>query len=143
MPKGAEDDLRRFADAAKIRGALINVVTFSEEYSPATGDFDRFYKLVERGETDERLDRSAELLKELIVVAKDGFSGVNGKLDTMIGKQDQTLGKLDTMIGKQDDLIDEVKGVRFDLKSYMESRFERIEGEIADLKSALREKGLI
>ena len=38
------------------------------------------------------------------------------------------------MLEKQDETIKEIKGVREDLKSYMEERFERIEHEIAAIK---------
>lgn len=37
-------------------------------FSEAIGEFSDFFKLVKEGETDERLDRAAELLKEVIVV---------------------------------------------------------------------------
>jgi acylphosphatase len=157
IAEGDESFLQPFVKAVKINDSLINVVTISEEYSDATDDFEKFYKSVESGETDERLDRSAELLSELIIVVKEGFSGVNGKLDIliqkqdqmlskqdqMLSKQDQMLGKQDQMLDKQDDLLEEVKGARSDLKSYMATRFEQIECEISDLKSALREKGII
>ncbi|MHC1631075.1 MAG: hypothetical protein ACXQT4_02090 [Methanotrichaceae archaeon] len=95
-----------------------------------------FYKLVGDGETDERLDSGVECLKELIVVAREGFGGLGTKMDLTLEKQDK-------MIGKQDVMIEEVRGVRYDLKSYVESRFERIESEMADIKRALRQRGII
>lgn len=51
--------------------------------------------------------------------------------------------KMDKMLDKQDVMIEEVRGVRYDLKHYMESRFDRIEGEIGEIKGALREQGII
>ncbi len=44
------------------------------------------------------------------------------------------LEKQDLMLEKQDDTIGEIKGLREDLKSYMERRFNRIEDEIAAIK---------
>ena len=41
------------------------------------------------------------------------------------------------MLGKQDETLSEVKGLREDLKSYMEERFERIEHEIAEIKEKI------
>jgi len=41
------------------------------------------------------------------------------------------------MLDKQDETIAEIKGVREDLKSYMERRFEYIEQEIADIKAKI------
>jgi len=38
---------------------------------------------------------------------------------------------------KQDETIREVKGLREDLKSYMEERFERIEHEISVIKAKI------
>ena len=41
------------------------------------------------------------------------------------------------MLEKQDETISEVKGLREDLKSYMEERFERIEHEISVIKEKI------
>jgi len=41
------------------------------------------------------------------------------------------------MLGKQDETLSEVKGLREDLKSYMEERFERIEHEISVIKEKI------
>ncbi len=76
-----------------------------------------------------------------------------GKLDSMLGKQDSMLEKQDSMLGKLDeniggirevsekidqskeDIVSEIKGLRGDLKSYMEERFGRIEQEIVEIKA--------
>jgi hypothetical protein len=50
------------------------------------------------------------------------------------------------MIEKQDETTGEIRGLRSDLKSYMDMRFKRIEADLAELKemkAALKEKGLI
>lgn len=47
------------------------------------------------------------------------------------------------MLDKQDETIGEIKGLREDLKDHMDQRFEHIEGELAEVKSALRVKGII
>ncbi|MBO3832254.1 MAG: acylphosphatase [Candidatus Brockarchaeota archaeon] len=59
------------------------------------------------------------------------------KQDTMLGKQDTMLGKMDMMLQKQDVLIGEVRGLRGDLKTYMDERFRRIEAEIASIKEKI------
>jgi acylphosphatase len=41
------------------------------------------------------------------------------------------------ILGKQDETLSEIKGLREDLKSYMEERFERIEHEIAAIKAKI------
>ncbi len=171
IAEGEEADLEKFADALKINNVIIDVTNLEREYFGATGEYEDFYKLVGKGETDERLDRGVEYLKELVEVTRDGFGELGHKMDTMldkqdmmldkqdvmidkqdmvldkqdvmIDKQDMMLDKQDVMIEKQDVVIDEVRGVRYDLKHYMESRFDRIEGEIGEIKGALREQGII
>ncbi|MCX8207194.1 MAG: acylphosphatase [Methanothrix sp.] len=63
------------------------------------------------------------------------------KQDKMLEKQDAMLEKQDRMLEKQDETIEELRGVRSDLNEHMERRFARIEGEIAELKRAIRELG--
>ena len=61
------------------------------------------------------------------------------KKDTgkMLEKQDSLLEKQDSLLEKQDETLSAVKGLREDLKSYMEERFERIEHEIAVIKEKI------
>jgi hypothetical protein len=47
------------------------------------------------------------------------------------------LKKQDSLLEKQDETSSEVKGLREDLKSYMEERFERIEHEISAIKEKI------
>ncbi len=165
IAEGDETDLRRFADAIKIRDALVYVVSLSEVYSEVTGDFENFYKLVDQGETDERLDQGAALLRELITTVKDGFKDLgvkmdhgfgdlgkrmdqgfgdlSGKMGIMLEKQDQMLKKQDQMLKKQCDFLNEVKDARKDFKGYLDERFEKIEVDVAGLKSTLKQKGII
>ena len=149
--------LDRFATALKVKNSLIDVAAVEVERHDATGEFDDFSKRVDRGETDSRLDRSAELLKELIDVTRHGFSDLGQKMDRMLDKQDQMLDKQDIMIYKQDQMLDkqdmmiekqdqmldkqdettgEVRGLRSDMKGSFDMRLERIE-------TALKEKGII
>ncbi len=82
IAEGDTEDLERFVKAINIDNALIKVDKIEHEYSEATGEFQSFYKLVDKGETDERLDTAAEYLKELIFVTKNGFSEVKSELRT-------------------------------------------------------------
>jgi acylphosphatase len=59
------------------------------------------------------------------------------KQDEMLKKQDLMLGKMDSMLEKQDETIMEIKALREDLRSYMEERFEKIEREIAAIKTKI------
>jgi hypothetical protein len=47
------------------------------------------------------------------------------------------LDKQDMMLDKQDETIGELRGLREDLKSYMEERFDKLEREIEIIKAKL------
>ncbi|MDF0590524.1 hypothetical protein [Candidatus Methanocrinis natronophilus] len=53
------------------------------------------------------------------------------------------LDKQDTMFERQDSTLGEIQGLRFDMKGYMKQRFERIETDLAELKAAMRARGII
>ena len=150
VAEGDAAALDRFASALKVKNALVDVAAVEVERQDASGEYGAFSKLVDELETDARLDRSAELLKELIDVTRDGFCRMDGgfrdlgeKMDQMLDKQDRMLDKQDIMIDKQDQMLDkqdettgEVRGLRSDMKGSFDMRLERIE-------TALKEKGII
>ena len=119
------------------------------QYYQGSGQYSSFKKITGPEEVGERLDDGIELLKDLVV----GFNKMLDKQDKMLDKQDQMLGKQDQMLGKQDQMIDkqdvtigEIRGLRVDLKSYMDMKFQRIEADLEELKEmkiALKEKGII
>ncbi len=43
----------------------------------------------------------------------------------------------------QEDLPDEVRESRKDLKGFLGERFEKLEGEVAEMRTALKAKGII
>jgi len=157
MAEGDDDKLKWFEEAIHIKNTLINVSSIERNYSEPAGDFANFYKVVGPGETDSRLDTAADHLKELISAVNNMNNNLGGKMDVMIQKQDQMLDKQDQMLQKQDimletqkemvdsqhDLLDEVKDSRKDLKSYLDQRFERLESDVIEMKTALRAKGII
>ena len=154
IAEGEDADLERFAEALKIRNVLIDVTDIKIERSRGLGGYDGFHKTVEKGETDERLDKSVEYLKELIDVTKEGFGrierGMNrgfgdlgNKMDQMLDKQDQMLDKQDQKLDKQDATTGEIRGLRTDLKDHIGMKFQKIETDLAEVKTALKEKGII
>ena len=157
MAEGDDDKLNWFEEAIDIKNTLINVSSIEKKYSEPAGDFANFYKVVGPGETDSRLDTAADHMKELISAVNNMNNNLGGKMDVMIQKQDQMLDKQDQMLQKQDimletqkemvdsqhDLLDEVKDSRKDLKSYLDQRFERLESDVIEMKTALRAKGII
>ena len=170
-----EKKLRWFEDAIDIKNALIYVSSIEKSYSPASGEFNSFGKLVAKGETDTRLDTAAGYLKELISAVNkmnDNLGGkidqmlskqdelldevrsmndnLSGKMDQMLGKQDQMLSKQDQMLSKQDqmlrkqdNLIIEVKYVNRKMDRALETGIVELKSDMAEVKSALKAKGII
>lgn len=93
--EGDTEILESFVKAIRIDNALIKVDEIDYEYSEPTGEFESFYKLVGKGETDERLDTAAKYLKELISVTKNGFSDLKG---VIIDESQKTRDELGTVI---------------------------------------------
>jgi acylphosphatase len=139
VAEGEEADLERFIKVVNIKNTLINVSDIVKEYSHPTGDYERFYKLVGDGETDERLDTAADLLKELIHVSKSGFDDLGRKIDQQgeyLGGKIDRLG--DDLGGKIDqsriEITSEVRTSREDLSSHFDVRISMIEHDLAQIK---------
>jgi acylphosphatase len=74
------------------------------------------------GKQDQMLEKQDQMLgKQDQMLGKQ--DQMLGKQDEMLGKQDEMLGKQDQMLGKQDETLGEIRGIRQDLKSYMNERF--------------------
>lgn len=168
IAEGPEDKLGWFEEAINIKNTLIQVSSIERERTPALGEFAKFYKLVEPGETDSRLDTAAAHLTDLVSAVNKMNDNLGGKMDLMIKGQDglgskmdlmikgqeglgskidamndNLGGKMDLMVQRQDDLLDEVKESRKDLKGHLDQRFEKLEGEVTEMKTALKAKGII
>ena len=175
IAEGEDEKLKWFESAIDIKNTLIYVSSIEKEYSPAKNEFNNFGKLVVKGETDTRLDTAAVYLKELVSVVNnlndnlggkmdqmlgkqdellDGINNLDnnlggkmdqmlGKQDQMLGKQDQMLGKQDQMLGKQDELLDEVKDMNGKFDKVLENDIVELKNDMAEVKAALREKGII
>ncbi|MEA1908602.1 MAG: acylphosphatase, partial [Euryarchaeota archaeon] len=65
------------------------------------------------------------------------------KQDVMIEKQDVMIEKQDVMIEKQDETVDVIQGLRVDMKSYMDRKFEEIEEDLFMIKSVLKTSGML
>ncbi|MDM7940855.1 MAG: acylphosphatase [Methanothrix sp.] len=179
IAEGEDEKIKWFESAIDIKNALINVSSIEKSYAPASGEFEKFGKLVTKGETDTRLDTAAVYLKELVSAVNnmnenlggkidqmnENLSGkmdqmlskqdkllyevgsmndnLGGKMDQMLGKQDQMLDKQDQMLGKQDDLITEVKDVNRKMDRALETGIVELKSDMAEVKSALRAKGII
>jgi len=127
---------KRFESAIDIKNTLIYVSSIEKEYSPACNEFDNFGKLVLKGETDSRLDTAAVYLNEIVSEIKNMNDNLGGKMDQMLDKQDQ-------MIGKQDELLDEVRDINGKFDRVLENDIVELKNDMAEVKAALREKGII
>lgn len=82
IAEGEKKNIDRFCDEIDIKNFIIKVTKIErKEDSVPIGEYESFYKLVGEGETDERLDTAAELLKELIAVTKNGNEQLKLSLD--------------------------------------------------------------
>jgi len=133
IAEGDETDLERFIKAVNIKNTLINVTDLEKEYFTPTEEYERFYKLVDDGETDERLDTAADLLKELIHVSKNGFYDLGSKIDGLGDKIDGLGDKIDGLGGKIDGLGGKIDGLGDDLGGKIDSLGDDLGGKIDSL----------
>lgn len=162
IAEGDDDKLKWFESAIDIKNSLIFVSSIEKKYSPASGEFERFGKLAAKGETDTRLDTAAGYLKELVFAVNNMNDNLGGKMDQMnnnlsgkidqmndhlSGKIDQMnnnlSGKMDQMLGKQDELLDEVRDVNRKLDRVLEEDIVELMSDMAEVKAALKAKGII
>jgi acylphosphatase len=136
VAEGEDEKLKWFESAIDIKNTLIYVSSIEKEYSPACNEFDNFGKLVLKGETDSRLDTAAVYLKEIV-------SGIKNLNDNLGGKMDQMLDKQDQMLDKQDELLDEVRDINGKFDRVLENDIVELKNDMAEVKAALREKGII
>jgi len=104
LAEGNEDKLKWFEEAININDNLIQVSSIEREYSEPMGDFSRFYKLVDKGETDSRLDTAASHLNKLIGAVNNLNDNLGKKMDTMIDSNHNLGNKMDIMIDSNDNL---------------------------------------
>jgi acylphosphatase/uncharacterized protein YoxC len=126
VAEGEQTDLERFQSCLSIKDALIDVQSIENEYTAATGDFIGFEKMVSGGETDQRLDKAADLLKDLIVVSKEIVVELKGSREDIKGVRDEVKGAREDIKGVRD----EVKGAREDIKGVR----DEVKGAREDIK---------
>lgn len=129
IAEGEDEKLKWFECAIDIKNTLIYVSSIEKAYSPACNEFDNFGKLVVKGETDSRLDTAAVYLKEIV-------SGIKNLNDNLGGKMDQ-------MLDKQGELLDEVRDINGKFDRVLENDIVELKNDMAEVKAALREKGII
>ena len=121
VAEGEDSALERFLEEIKIKKYPIDVERLEVRFEDFKAEFEYFE--IKRGEWQEelgeRLDAAGKLLYKSVELGEESVS---------IGKK---------MLGKQDETIDGIRGLREDLKAYMEERFERLEREIEVIKAKM------
>jgi len=156
VAEGEAAVIDQFIERIKINRFPIDVEHVEVNFGDYKGEFEYFE--IKRGEWQEefgeRLDiagrlfyrnielseRSVELGERNVALSERSVelserSVELGERNVALSEESVSIGKL--MLDKEDETITELKGVRTDLKSYMEERFERIEREIAAIKDKI------
>jgi acylphosphatase len=143
VAEGENYDVESLLAALDIKNTLICVADIRKEYGAATGEFQGFFKAVSGGETDQRLDQAAQLLKELIVVNKDVVKEIRATREEVRATREELR---DEIRATRDDLKAEIGSVRDEVKSSgdmiaerIDSAREEIAGKIDDLHSDLKD----
>jgi acylphosphatase len=156
IAQGEEANLEKLIRDINISNSLINVTNIEQEYTNPSEDYEDFHKVVDKGETDERLDIAIGLFKELITVNKDGFDNlrkelgdkiervgvkvdaVGVKVDAVGVKVDAVGEKVDAVGEKIDqskiEITSEIHSLRDDFNTHLEKRILHIEYELAEIK---------
>ncbi|MCX6680249.1 MAG: acylphosphatase [Methanothrix sp.] len=135
VAEGDESALERFINDLRIKDSLIDVHGIEINYTSAMGDFIRFEKMVAEGETDQRLDKAAELLSDLIIVNKQIVA-------QLIINNEEIKGVREEVKGSREDIrsvYEEVKGVREEVKGSREdirSVYEEVKGVREEVKGS-------
>jgi acylphosphatase len=121
VAEGEDTKMERFIEEIKIKRYPIDVEQLEVRFEDFKAEFEYFE--IKRGnwqeELGERLDAAGKFLYKSVELGEESVS---------IGKK---------MLNKQDETIGEIRGLREDLKSFMEERFDRLEREIEIIKAKL------
>ena len=112
----------------RIKRFPIDVESVEVSFEDFKGEFEYFEikRCDWQEELGERLDTAGKLLYKSVEL---------GERAVELGEESVSIGK--RMLEKQDETITEIKGLREDLKSYMEERFDRLEHEVMAIKARL------
>ncbi|MFV9631659.1 MAG: acylphosphatase, partial [Methanosarcinales archaeon] len=110
IAQGEEANLEKLIRDINISNSLINVTNIEQEYTNPSEDYEDFHKVVDKGETDERLDIAIGLFKELITVNKDGFDNLRKELGDkieLVGEKVDAVGEKVDVVGEKVDAVGE------------------------------------
>ena len=149
IAEGETGDLESLLSALDIKNTIINVVDIKSDYSPATGDFDSFVKVVSGGETDQRLDVAAGLLTKLIVVNEkilDEIKATRIEMTETRKEMTETRKEMTETRKEMTETRKEITEIRLeltetheDIKGAINESQEAIVSEIRELRTDLKE----
>ncbi|MCD6209294.1 MAG: acylphosphatase [Methanophagales archaeon] len=135
VTEGEDEAISEFIERIKIKRFPIDVESVEVSFEDFKGEFEYFE--IKRGnwqeELGERLDAAGKLLYKSIKLAERSVELAERSVE--LSEESVSIGK--RMLEKQDETINEIKGLREDLKSYMEERFDRLEHEVMAIKTKL------
>ena len=119
-------------------------------YSPASGEFSSFGKIVADDETDSRLDKGIDVMNKMLVAIidvnktlVDMNSNLGGKMDRMLQKQDELIVEVKDIGQSQNEILVEVKDINKKAERVWEREIVEMKNDISEVKAALRAKGII
>ena len=142
VAEGDADVISRFIELIKIKKYPIDVEDIEVGFEDYKDEFEYFE--IRRGEwheeLGERLDAAGKLLYRSVELSEKSVQ--LGEKSVQLTEESVRIGhtmleKQDAMLEKQDGTIDEIRGLRYDMKAYMEQRFDRIEQEIVAIKEKI------
>ncbi len=143
IAEGDEEKLKWFEHAIEIKNTLIQVSNVEKAYNTAGGEFAKFGKLVDEGETDSRLDKGIEVMNSMLFAIKqvnttlvDMNSNLGGKIDNLSGKMDNLSGKMDNLSGKMDEVNENLGGKIDNLSGKMDN----LSGKMDEVNDSLGSK---
>ena len=135
VAEGDDSTLERFLNDLRIKDSLIDVQDIEVNCTSAMGDFIRFEKMVANGETDQRLDKAAELLSDLIDVNKQIVARLEVNNEEIKGVREEIKGSREDIRA----VHEEVKGVREEIKGSREdirAVHEEVKGVREEIKGS-------
>lgn len=135
IAQGEEANLEKLIRDINISNSLINVTNIEQEYTNLSEDYEDFHKVVDKGETDERLDIAIDLFKELITVNKDGFNDLRKELGDKIERVGEKVDAVGEKVNQSKiEITSEIHSLRDDFNTHLEKRILHIEYELAEIK---------
>ena len=133
VAEGREEDLKRFLEDIQVSEYPIDVRSFHVTWYDASGEFRKFEII--RGDRDQELFERIDVAGTLLYKIMDNTS-------VSLQKQDQMLVKQDQMLNLQYEVVDEVKGLRGDFKTYLDTEFSDIKRKMQSIEDALNRAGI-